>query len=127
MDDLVEGERAAPEVLGHEFCDVGVDRDQFYADPDTRDGAPQQDASRGRLERHHARGRRIPEEGIGEDRATAKSIRSEAEHERAHEQPDEGRRHKRRQTAHPEEGGRPAGEHPAAHQARSDDPIKKSS
>ena len=59
--------------------------------------------------------RRIPEEGIGEDRAPAESVRRESEGERADKQSDEGRRHERRQAAHPEERGRPAGEHPAAH------------
>ena len=120
LHDLVDGEGPAAQMLGHQLADVGIDRDELHADPDAGERSPQQDTTGGRLTCHDERGRRIPEERIGEDCAPAKTVRRETEREGADEQSGEGRGDKRGQAGHAEERGRTTGEKAAAHQSRSD-------
>ena len=68
---LIERKRSAPHVHGHEFGHIGVNGDQFHANADACDQAPQADAEAGGLESHDQRRRTIEQHGVGEDRPPA--------------------------------------------------------
>jgi hypothetical protein len=86
---------------------------------------PEQHPRGGGLHRHDARGGRVPEQRPGKHRATPEPVGGDAEEQCAGEQPREGRRDERGQSAEAEEGRRSGGEQSGSHKARTHVPHEK--
>jgi hypothetical protein len=104
----------------HQFGNEGVDSDLFEADADGRNEAPEGDTFGAGLERHDRRGQRIPDQGVGEDRAPADAISDETKAHGADEHTGEGAKDEESDAGRGEEAGRLGDEQTAPDEARGD-------